>query len=138
MNRYLKSRALIAVILTVNLLGIIACSSTQKATYVTLATTANVVEAARKGYDDLYQAGKISEATDAKVLVAYTKYQGAMNAALGAFKAYKRIADAGGVPDPAVTNKLIDDLQPVITELFALFTQSGVTTAQSIVIEKVK
>lgn len=137
MNKFYKSRQLIALLIVVSVIGTVACASAQKATYVTLATTANVVEAARKGYDDLYQAGKISAQTDAQVLVAYTKYQQAMNAALGAFKTYKMIADAGGVPDPTLTNKLIDELTPIIYNLFALFNQAGVTTS-NIVIEKVK
>jgi hypothetical protein len=137
MKKIYKYQPLVALLVIVSVLGTVACASTQKATYVTLATTANVVEAARKGYDDLYMAGKVPQATDDQVAVAYKKYQQGMNAALGAFKTYKMIADAGGVPDPTLTNKLIDELTPLIVNLFALFSQTGVTTA-NVVIEKVK
>lgn len=137
MNRLLKYRALVAVILVTNLLGIVACASAQRTTYVTLGTTANVVEAARKGYDDLYQAGKITPEFDAQVLVAYTKYQQSMNAALSAFKAYKIVADAGGVVDPTVVNNMIVEASKAIADLFALFNIAGVPTG-SVTIEQVK
>jgi hypothetical protein len=134
MNKFFRNKALIAVILAVS---IIACSSVQRTTYVTLATTVNLVEAARASYDILYKAGQIPQATDDQVLVLYTKYQNAMNAALLAFKSYKIVADADGLADPTVVNNLIAQVQPLVTDLFLLFQKAGVQSATPVAIQQV-
>lgn len=134
----LKYKKLASVILIVNFLFIVGCgASVQKTTYVSLATAANLVNTARQTYDDLYQAGKVSQEFDDKVAVAYKKYQLGMNSALSAFKTYKMLADAGGKPDPTTVNALIVETGKLIADLFELFTKTGVPTG-AVALEPVK
>jgi hypothetical protein len=131
-----KSRAYIAAFLAIMVFTVTGCATFTKTTYQTLATTATMVNAARSAYDTFYKEGKVPAATEAKVVVAYAKYQNAMRVAINSVRLYDNLKAQGLTVSPEQANANIALVTSAISELFKLFTEAGVPALGPIAVEK--
>jgi lipopolysaccharide export LptBFGC system permease protein LptF len=130
MKKFISTIALFAIlalpIAVVPVLLSTGCTTTAQQTavvteYQTLSGVVKLVDAARGAYDTLYKAGKVSQATDDKVLVAYTKYQSFANLAIKTARDQAAAVVAGTAPALALDNPYIVDLQNAVNGLIDIF-----------------
>lgn len=95
------------------------CATTETNAYKVIGTTANTVEAARKGWNDWIRAGKDKPGERAQAQAVYAKYQAAMKVAEAAVTSY-RLNPADTTALNAALNAL-DASKNEIINLFATF-----------------
>ena len=127
-KKFISTFALLAILAlpVVPVLLSTGCTTTAQQTavtteYQTLSGVVKLVDVARGAYDILYKAGKVSQATDDKVLVAYTDYQKYANLAINTAKAQAAAVASGTAPALTLDNPYIVALQTAINALIDMF-----------------